>query len=217
MRIMGRVKNIYKDYELRSYLLSGFSLFTTFAFLIYNLVLGIVYKTVWNFSISIYYMVLLGLRTLIIVKEKHWRLETEDCRRKHQLQLFRFTTILLLLMDIALIVPIALMVFTQRSVNMTMIPAIGIAAYTTYKITVAIINYVKTREQRNLSLFGLKIINLKDAIVSILTLQNTMVMVFGNGKSLQTLTAYTSAGMLFAMFVITILLIRKGNQYSKNT
>ena len=60
----------------------------------------------------------------------------------------------------------------------------------------------------------MKIINLKDAIVSILTLQNTMVMVFGNETSMLTLTAYTSAGMLVGMFILTILSIRKGYQYS---
>lgn len=39
-----------------------------------------------------------------------------------------------------------------------------------------------------------------------------MIMVFGNGASMQALTAYTSAGILAGMFVLTILLIKKGEQ-----
>lgn len=71
MNLKEQLKSLNKDYELRSYLFSGFSLFTTFVFLIYNLVLGIVYSAIWNFSISFYYLILLTLRTIIITKEKH--------------------------------------------------------------------------------------------------------------------------------------------------
>lgn len=73
MNLKEQLKSLNKDYELRSYLFSGFSLFTTFVFLIYNLVLGIVYSAIWNFSISFYYLILLTLRTIIITKEKTWR------------------------------------------------------------------------------------------------------------------------------------------------
>lgn len=214
MNLKEQLKSLNKDYELRSYLFSGFSLFTTFVFLIYNLVLGIVYSAIWNFSISFYYLILLTLRTIIITKEKTWRYDEISIRNKKRLKLFRFTTKILLVMDLALIIPISLMVLSKRNVDISMIPTIGIAAYTTYKVTFATINYFKTRGQKNLSLFGLKIINLKDAIVSILTLQNTMVMGFGNETSMLTLTAYTSAGMLVGMFILTILSIRKGYQYS---
>ncbi len=215
MKMREQIKSVYKNYELRSFLFSGFSLFTTFAFLVYNFALGAIYKTIWNFSISFYYLILLGLRTVIIFKEKSWRYAQTRVKKQNQLRLFRFITKILLLMDLALIVPISLMVLSQRKVSIGMIPAIGTAAYTTYKVTFATINYFKTRGQKNLSLFGLKIINLKDAIVSILTLQNTMVMVFSDGISIQTLTAYTSAGILAGMFILTILLIRKGYQYSE--
>lgn len=71
MNLKEQLKSLNKDYELRSYLFSGFSLFTTFVFLIYNLVLGIVYSAIWNFSISFYYLILLTLRTIIITKGKN--------------------------------------------------------------------------------------------------------------------------------------------------
>ncbi len=215
MNVRKQLKSVYKDYESRSYLFAELSLFTTFVFLAYNFVLGVRYQAIWNFSISFYYMVLLGLRTIMIAGEKRSRHDEMKTRQQEQLRLFRLTTKILLLMDFALIVPITLMVMSRRSVNIGMVPAIGIAAYTTYKIIFAAIHYFKTRGQKNLALFGLKIINLKDAIVSILTLQNTMVMVFGNSASMQTFTAYTSAGISIGMLVMTVLLIRKGVQYSE--
>lgn len=135
MNLKEQLKSLNKDYELRSYLFSGFSLFTTFVFLIYNLVLGIVYSAIWNFSISFYYLILLTLRTIIITKKKTWRYDEISIRNKKRLKLFRFTTKILLVMDLALIIPISLMVLSKRNVDISMIPTIGIAAYTTYKVT----------------------------------------------------------------------------------
>ena len=82
MNLKEQLKSLNKDYELRSYLFSGFSLFTTFVFLIYDLVLGIVYSAIWNFSISFYYLILLTLRTIIITKEKTWRYDEISIRNK---------------------------------------------------------------------------------------------------------------------------------------
>ncbi len=200
------------DYVFRSFLSSGFSAFCTIAFLVYNLTIGILYRSIWNFSISVYYLILLILRVTILLCEKQWKNQTEAYHKEKQISLFRVITRILLLLDISLAVPISLMVLSKRTVSIGMIPAISIAAYTTYKVVFSIINYIKTREQKNLSLFGLKMINLKDAIVSVLTLQNTMVMVFGDGRSMQTLTAYTSAAILIGMIILTIFLIRKGGK-----
>lgn len=209
MKIKSSIKRLTKDYELRSFISSSFSFFAASFFLIYNFIIGILYRSVWNFSISFYYLLLGLLRGLIIFSEKKWQNESENIKKEKRIKLFRKVSFSLILLDIALVVPISLMVLSQRAVTMGMIPAIAIAAYTTYKVTMSVINYNKTRKQNNLSLFGLKIINLKDATVSVLTLQNTLVMVFGDSKSMLKVTAFTSAIILLFMIILTILLIRR--------
>lgn len=47
--------------------------------------------------------------------------------------------------NVSLVVPITLMVLNRKSVSMTMIPAISMAAYTTYKVVMASANMKRAR------------------------------------------------------------------------
>ncbi len=214
MKIKKTFIKIKDDYELRSYITGILSFLINIAFLVFNLVLGIYYKLPFNMSICFYYLLLILLRYMIINFERRNRYEEHinDKRIKNT----KLVSWLLLLADLTIVVPIILMVLSQRSVTMGTIPAISVAAYTTYKITLAILNYKKVLNGKNLSLIGLKMINLLDALVSILTLQNTLVMVFGDGSSMLILTACTSAGMLIVMIMATILFIKRIKKISKN-
>ena len=104
---------------------------------------------------------------------------------------------LLLLLNVSLIVPISLMVVQQKPVRMTLIPAIAMAAYTTYKITMASIHLRRRRRTRNRFVRLLRTVSFIDALVSILTLQNTLIMVSSNGgdMGMLPLTAASSAAV----------------------
>lgn len=56
---------------------------------------------------------------------------------------------MLLTLNLALICPIALMVKFEKPVNMGQIPAIAMAAYTTYKITMVSIHICRQRNRRH--------------------------------------------------------------------
>ena len=117
----------------------------------------------------------------------------------------------MLAMNIALVVPISLMVLMQKPTNLGLIPAIAMAAYTTYKITMAIVNMRRSRVYHPL-IHELRTINLIDAFVSILTLQNTLIMVnsdAGEGSSMITLSAISSALIYLTIIIITIKLFIK--------
>ncbi len=215
---MGKIKKfidkIKSNEERKILIVSSFSFTINVAFLVYNLVFGIIYKTVWNWSITAYYALLIVFRAVIITNEKKWgKLQIEDLDAK-RLSLFKIVCWCMIVMDLSLIAPITLMALLKRIVNIGMIPTLAIATYTVYKITLAIINYSKT-ENSTLSVKALRLITLKDAIVSILTLQNTMIMVFGNGVSMLTLTAISSAGLLVVLLFITVTAIIKAYTLSK--
>lgn len=204
-KIKKAISKIKNDFEIRSLLAFSFSFFINIVFFIYNLIFGIVNKSVWNWTISLYYAVLIFLRAIIILSEKKYRGEEQSLIDKKRLRLYKQVCWLLVLMDLSLIAPIYLMVVSARVVSVGTIPAITIAAYTTYKITLAIINYSKKKSRINLSIKALTLITLEDAIVSILTLQNTLVMTFGEGGSMLALTAISSAVAVVALLTITIL------------
>ncbi len=201
-----------KDSIMRIFLSSAVSFIATMTFFAYNFVMGILLRSVWNFSISFYYLLLVLLRAFILFNEKKWVTLAARERAAKRIRLFNSICRMLIFVDIALIVPISLLVLSQRSVAIGTIPAIATAAYTTYKVIFSVVNYKKARKHENLSVYGLKIIHLKDAIVSVLTLQNTMVMVFGTGSSMLPLTASTSAAMLIGMVILTLLLLHRGRK-----
>lgn len=209
------LENSPKAFALRSFLSAALSLVLSFLYLVYNLLLGVFYHAPWNFSISFYYLSLVALRGYILFSEKRWRQVTPPVRKKNRQKLFRRICCLLFLVDFLLIVPIALMVLSQRPVGVGKITAIALAAYTTYRVIMSIIRFRKSSRSENLSLFSLKIIDMADTLVSVLTLQNTMVTVFGSGESMLELIAYTSGATFLALLVFTAVLIRKGTPGKK--
>lgn len=209
MKVPSDLRVIWENYERRSFLTSAVSFFSTIAFLLYNLFLGLRFHVPWNLSISFYYLILVILHAWVLFSERCWKKLNPAALQIRRTQLFRVISRLLILIDIGLLIPISLMVLSKRSVHMGEISAIAVAAYTSYKVGISITGYQKARRSDNKSLQILKMLNLKNAMVSVLTLQNTMVMVFGSGESMLMLTAYTSAGMLILMIAFTVIWIRK--------
>lgn len=209
------MENSSKAFVLRGFLSAAISLLLSFLYLVYNFLVGFFYHIPWNFSISFYYLSLVVLRGCILFSEKRWRQETPQVRKMRRCKLFRRICKWLFLVDFLLIVPISLMVLSRRPVEVGKITSIALAAYTTYRVTIGAIRFRKSSRSDNLSLFALKIVDMTDTLVSVLTLQNTMVTVFGSGESMLELTAYTSGAIFLALLVFTAILIQKGAPQKK--
>ena len=125
----------------------------------------------------------------------------------------------LLLLNASLVVPVSVMVVQQRPVNMTLIPAISMAAYTTFKIVMASMNLRRMRKTPDSLVRILRTISFIDALVSILTLQNTLISVNSTefDRSMFVLAATTSAVIFIAIMVISVISLRKSIlRYSGN-
>lgn len=204
-----RIKSIIEahrnDYLFSTTASSALSALVNTAFTIFNGVLGIVYHSLWNGTICVYYLLLAIVRTIIIMaqrKESVRQSETDTQRRR---RICTDTHLLLLLMDISLVIPIIVMVNGERRYTFGLIPAIAMAAYTTYRITMGIIHYRKSRKDRNPLVSELRMINLTDALLALLTLQNTLIIANGGMSStMKTLSAWTSTGIFAVIVFITI-------------
>ncbi|MDE7100910.1 MAG: hypothetical protein K2O05_03550, partial [Anaeroplasmataceae bacterium] len=110
-----------------------------------------------------------------------------------------------------------LMVLNQKNVLMGLIPAIAMAAYTTFKITMAIINYKKTRKNDHLSIRALRIINMIDALVSILSLQNILIVVNGGSKAedMMILSGVSSLVIILSILIIIIISLIRALKFRK--
>ena len=110
------------------------------------------------------------------------------------------------------------MVRQQRPVSLTLIPAIVMAAYTTYKVIMASVNLGKRKVSSDSLVWLLRTISFIDALVSVLTLQNTLIMVESSGENpgMLPLTAVTSAVVWVAVLVMSLSAIVKGIRRIQN-
>ncbi len=204
------------EYDFKTFLNASGSLAVTVAFALYNGFLGITHRSLWYGTICIYYIVLVLLRGIIIAAErKTSRSKSPETARN---RICVASSFLLLFLNICLVVPAAIMVRQQKPVNMTLIPAIAMAAYTTYKITMASVNLRKRKASTNSLVWLLRTISFIDALVSILTLQNTLIMVNSEGSDpdMLPLTALTSAAVWVAVLLLSFHAIVRAIRRNKN-
>lgn len=205
------IRRMRSDYTFRTFMFSALSFLFTVAFTVYNLFLAIVYQSSWNIGIAIYYALLLCIRAYVLFSEyKFYKMNTDDkTKEQARKNIFFVQSILLFVIDIALIVPITMMVYGQKEIDYSEIPAITIAVYTAYKIISSAINYVKTRKINHLSVKILRSVNFIDALVSVLTLQYTLIMTFDEGMvdDMFVLCAVSTFAIWAFLIVISVLTI----------
>ncbi len=172
-------------------------------FALYNGIFGIVFRSVWHIEIGIYYVLLLAVKTVVFAG---FRLSK---KQKSLKTVFVTTSVLLFFINAALILPIISMIRYERPVAFPLEVAIGIAAYTTYKVTMTVVRFVKTRKSTNLLEREIVTIRFVESIVSVLTLQNTLIMVnaAANDEGLRILCTVSSAIGLCAILYLTVKMI----------
>lgn len=198
----------FGDKVKRFFVSSVLSLLTTALFAGYNLFLWIVGGAAWNIGIAVYYLLLAAIRAHVLLSERKFRRsESEAEREAARSKLFLVHSVLLFLLDLALIAPISLMVMQKKAVSYSQIPAIATAAYTTYKIAISTRNFIKDRKARHLSVKTLRTLNFVDALVSLLSLQYVLVMTFGEGVTdkMLTLCATTSFAVWALLLAVSAL------------
>lgn len=95
-----------------------------------------------------------------------------------------------------------------------MIPAIAMAAYTTYRVTASVLHYKRSRRLENPLIAELRTINLIDALVAILTLQNALIMANGGqNEKMRIVTAWTSGGIFLLILLFTVFSFTRIRDY----
>lgn len=206
MKIKQAIKITKNDFLYKTLLLSGLSIMVTVAFAVYNLYLGIKYIDAFAIGIFVYYILLIWVKSATIIVERVLSKKDEENQNRIRTKNYKIFSVFVFVIDFCLIAPIILMVTQPKEFKYGIIPAITVATYSVYKITLAIINYKRAKKSCNLSIILLRKINLIDALVSILTLQRTLIMVKGGmGKEMQTLSFVSSIAIIILIISFSIV------------
>ena len=184
---------------------------------IFQLWLGFYHHTFWFCSLGGYYICLAVMRFFLV---RHTRKYAPGEKMQAELMKYRACGIVFLVMNLSLALIIFFMVYWNRTFEHHMITAITMAAYTFTALTTAIVNVIKYRKYNSPVYSASKAISLAAALVSMLTLESTMLTTFGDG----TMTATTqkwllgaTGGAISALIVATaIYMIVVGTKKLKN-
>ena len=172
------------DYTFRTILTTLPAFLINVAYTVYNGVIGIMNQSVWFITMAVYYS-LLGIMRYRAVStgRKISRLDDREQIRKKELSVIKTDGILLLVLNLALSGVVLLTIAQDTAKRYSEIMVISIAAYTFYKITMAVVNMVKVRKRKSPILITIRNIGVADALVSLLTLQATMLASFRETSS----------------------------------
>ena len=177
------------------------SFFWNIAYALFQLWLGFYHHTFWFYSLGAYYICLAVMRFFLLL---HTRKYAPGERMRDELTKYRSCGIVFLLMNLALALIVFFMVYWNRTFEHHEITTIAMAAYTFTTMTTAIINFFKYRKYKSPVFSAAKAISLAAALVSMLTLESTMLTTFSDG----TMTAVEQKWMLGATGgAISVLII----------
>ena len=183
---------------------------------ILQLCLGFYHHTFWFYSLGAYYICLGVMRFFLA---RHTTRYDPGERMRSELKKYRVCGIVFLVMNLALALIIFFMVYWNRTFEHHMITAIAMAAYTFTALTTAIINVIKYRKYNSPVFSASKAISLAAALVSMLTLESTMLTTFSEGTMTameQKIMLGTTGGVISVLIVaMAIYMIAVGTKKLK--
>lgn len=203
-----------KDLGYRSIILAFVSLFFGIAYAIFNGVMAIYSMSVWYLSLSIYCFSVALTKGAILLYQKKKMQNKNDILSS--IKTYRNSGIALLFIHIAISVSVLQMLLINRHFVYPGLLIYVASAYAFFKITMSIINIIKSKMIKDYTLKALFSINLADAIISILALQTAMLNTFGKGDRFETV-ANAITGAITCLFTlgIGIYMIKKGQKEIK--
>lgn len=195
---------IINDYGFRAVTFSTVAFTVNIAYAIFNGAMGIISRSVWFGALSLYYIVLSALKAYVIIGSRRINKLTEN-RSLLLARMYRNCGISLIILSIALSGAVAQMALSDQGFKYADLMIYVAALYAFYKITIAIIQFVKSRRHgRTINeTFGL--INLSDGLVSMLALQTALLAAFGEGSS-KVYNAITGTAVMLMIIAIGIFM-----------
>ena len=204
----GRV--LFGTYGASNVFWSLVSLLINIGYAVLNIVLAVLLNSLWYGLIAIFYAVLMGARITIIFLARHiaikyWINKTELLYA--ELKVSIGSGGLIFLMDLSMAFAVTFMITNTPPYSSGKIVAIGLAAYTFYKIILAIVNLVRSRKNGDPVVTALRNISMADACMSLVNTTITLDMTFGTGNLAiaKNLAAFLAVGVTLALSVYAVV------------
>lgn len=207
-----------EDYALRTVVFAVVAFAINVAYVVVNGVTAVLYMSVWYFCMTAYYLALGLLRGGILYFGHKIRIRhkgDEKVLEAKKSGMYLGCGIAILVSEVALVFAVTQIVMDKERAQTGMILAIAMAAYTFYKFTLAIVNIVKSKRLKDEAVQCIRNINLVDALVSMLSLEMTLIAATG-GEDMTVLNAVTGGAVCLITAVLGVIMIANGAKRLKN-
>lgn len=209
--------------ELRARISLYTGLVVNLIYALFKLFTGVLYQSFWLGAVAVYYMVLFLIRFILLrnnrISEKR---DTSDSRRLHQLKSYQICGGLLFVLNIAMSGMIFQMIWQNKNYSYPGFIIYASAAYTFYRLTLAVINVFKFRKINNPIFSAAKALDLAVAFMSLFALQTAMLTEFGGTddnfkRIMNAITGCAVSAFVFGMAVFMMVRSFKQLKEAKNT
>lgn len=180
------------------------SLAINLAYSAFKLISGIFYSSLWIEAFAVYYILLSVIRFILL----HHIERKKDAGLIEEYRSYRISAVLMMFINLTLSGIVLNMIVKNEAAAYSDIYVITSAAYTFYILTVSIIDLVKYRKYKSPVMSPAKAIRFAQALVSLLSLEASMLVQFGDDESYRRLMlALTGAGVCIIVLAMSVYMI----------
>lgn len=185
------------------------SLGINFFYSVFKLISAFIYSSFWWGAIAVYYIVLAGIRFLLL---RYMR--SDDQHILSDWKWYRLCGVFMVLINLSLSGIIFQMVWQNRANTYHEIILIAMATYTFYTVTMSIIDLVRYHNNKSPALSAAKAIRFAAALVSLLSLETAMIAHYGESDFFrQVMVGLTGAGVCLIVLGMSVyMIVRAGRE-----
>ena len=219
-------RRAYGDYRFRAVLATSFSFLLNLAYAVGNGIYAWFHHSPWLGTLAAYYICLSVMRFTVVWQERKDAKSRESShisdRERGEQQLWEGQVCKrggggLIAMAVVLCGAVVLLIREEGGKHYAGFLIFAVAAYTFYKIILAVINLIKVRRMKSPLLLAIRNIGYADALVAVLSLQTAMFAAFGEGEEQNTqwMNGMTGVAVCLMILAIGIYMIRKEGSEKK--
>lgn len=179
------------------------------AYSAFKLASGIYYRSLWIGAIAVYYILLSVIRFVLLYHMQR----KKDAGLTAEYRSYRVTAVLMLLLNLTLSGIVLNMILVEKTPAMSDVFVITNAAYTFYVLAVSIADLIKYRKYKSPVMSAAKAIRFAQALVSLLSLEASMLVQFGDDEAFRKLMlALTGAGVCIIVLSMSVYMILQANR-----
>lgn len=194
------------NYGYRTIVFSICSFVLNMAYVTFLGVIGIMSKSYWYISLTVYYLCLSVMKGNVFNSMRKYNNDIKRARA------YRYCGIIFILLTIALSGIIVLIYTSNMAFEYAGLMIYAVAAYTFFKLGIAIYNIFKARRYDNLYIQSIRNINLVSALVSILVLQVALFQAFAPEHNQGVANGLTGGAVAIVILALSIFMIYKANK-----